>query len=98
MLVFLPQHNLHKEQRYAFQGIQKTMIIQLASHCTMFSIPVIGMILLDFFEISYMLPFTMMIACGPTVTTMLTLTSVPEYRKKLKLCFNKVTERLFAYY
>ena len=68
------------------------MIVQLVSHCTMLSVPVIGIILFALFEIPYLIVFVAMIECGPTITAVLTLISVPEYRKKLKICFHKITK------
>ena len=56
----------------------------------MLSIPAIGVMSIAFFGFHYLLPFIVMIECGPTVTTILTIISVPEYRKKLKICFKKV--------
>ena len=70
------------------------MIVQLTSHCVMLCFPLIGLILFGLFGIPYLFPFTVMVECGPTVTTSLTLISVPEYRRKLKMCFKKVVKKL----
>ena len=91
VLLFLRQDNVQKEQKVAFRGIQKTMIIQLISHFIFLSCTLIGLVTFSFFGIPYLLPFTAMMECGPTVTTILTLISVPEYRRKIRLCFRKVT-------
>lgn len=89
--MFLRNDTLVEEEKLLFRGIQKTMIVQLVGHCTMVVIPVIGLISSVVLRVPYLLPFMIMIECGPTVTTVLTIISVPEYRGKLKMCFNKIS-------
>ena len=95
VLVFLRTDILSKEERLLFRGIQQTMIVQLISHFTVLVIPLIGIVLASLLSFPYLLPFMIMIECGPTVTTILTLMSVPEYRRKVKICFRKATKTWF---
>ena len=94
VMIFLRQDGLRKDERLAFRGIQKTMIIQLISHCMMLSLPFAGLVIFTILEIPHLLPFTAMMECGPTVTTTLTLISVPEYRKKVKIFFKRTVKPL----
>ena len=92
-LIFLREAKFHKDEGLAFRGIQKTMIVQLISHCVMLSIPIIGLIISSLFEFPYLILFISIMECGPTVTTIVTLITVPEYRKRLKLFFSKMIRR-----
>ena len=98
VLMSLRNDTFHKEERFIYRGIQKTLIVQLASHAFMLSVPFIGLVMFTIFEIPYLLPFTAMMECGPTITTTLTLISVPEYRRKLNMCFNKTVKPLVNAY
>ena len=94
VLVYLRQDGIEKKKRVTFRGIQKTMIIQLTSHSIMLSFTLIGMVIFSMFGIPYLLPLTAMMECGPTITTILTIISVPEYRRRMRFCFEKLKKRI----
>ena len=90
VFVYLRQDGIQTKKRLMFRGIQKTMIVQLTSHCIMLSFTLIGLVIFSMLGIPYLLPFTAMMECGPTITTILTIISVPEYRKRMRFCFERL--------
>ena len=89
---------MQKEHRQAYKGLQNTMTVQLAFQFLMFVIPFGLIILFSLLGISYILPFQVLIECGPTITTICTLISVPQYRRRLKLFFDKMARPFVVSY
>ena len=84
ILQYLKHDNMIETLKVEYKSLQFSMVVQACAQATMLVFPCLGIWISTFLEFKNCMIFGLMIECAPVVTSISTMLSIPEYRRRTK--------------